>query len=50
MELVFIIVGLLFALTLAYKLIKGAVGLVIRLAIIGTGLWALYHFKPDIFG
>jgi divalent metal cation (Fe/Co/Zn/Cd) transporter len=50
MELIFVIAGLLFAFTLAYKLVKGAIGLVIKLAIIGTGLWALYYFKPDIFG
>lgn len=49
MELIFVIVGLLFALTLAYKLVKGAVGLVIRLAIIGTAIWYIYHFRPTFF-
>lgn len=49
MELLFVLVGVLFAFTLVYKLVKGAVGLVIRLAIIGTGIWYIYTFKPTFF-
>lgn len=49
MELLFVLAGVLFALTLAYKLVKGAVGLVIRLAIIGTAIWYIYNFKPAFF-
>lgn len=49
MELLFVIAGVLFALTLAYKLVKGTVGLVIRLAIIGTAIWYVYTFQPTFF-
>lgn len=49
MELIFVIVGVLFVITLAYKLVKGAVGLVIRMAIIGTAIWYIYTFQPTFF-